>query len=42
MVLAGRRLAGASLIDMRLSLEDAQQEITTDWIAAYRKYIGAP
>jgi len=25
-----------------ISLEDAQHEIATDWVAAYRKYFGRP
>ncbi len=28
--------------DGKVALAEAQREIATDWIAAYRKYIGAP
>ena len=31
-----------AVCDGRIALEEAQHEISTDWIAAYRKYIGEP
>jgi hypothetical protein len=35
-----RRLHVLACIDKKVSLHDAQEAISRDWIAAYRKYIG--